>query len=196
MSNSIQVVDNFLPDEIFYPFASVCMRHQSYVPRDYSAFEKEADGSIDRFGEDLTPVDQKSFAEIILQCVLYARFATDITVHDIYLYYPLFFRKLEEYLNVKRWILMRINCTMGQPKPYVGAYHVDFDEKNLDIHDQTTTSIFYLNTNNGGTQFKDDKFVQSKKNRLVTFPTNTYHAGVWSTDAKLRYVLNMTYETK
>ena len=57
-------------------------------------------------------------------------------------------------------------------------------------------SILYLNSNNGGTQFKDDKFVQSKKNRLVTFPTDTYHAAVSSTDAKLRFVLNMNYETK
>ena len=92
---------------------------------------------------------------------------------------------------------MRINCTVGQVKQHIGKYHVDFDKDLLANHDQTTTSILYLNTNNGGTKFKEtDEFVQSKKNRLVSFPTNTYHAGVWSTDAKLRYVLNMTYETK
>ena len=67
----------------------------------------------------------------------------------------------------------------------------------------TKKSLWYNNSNivlkykNGGTKFKESgEFVQSKKNRLVKFPTPVCHAGVWATDAKLRYVLNMTYETK
>ena len=196
MTNSIQVIDNFLPDEIFYPFAKSCMCNYMYTPADFAGFHKEADGSIDTFGEDLTPVDQKSFAEVMLQSVIFVRDPTACRVHDLFLTYPLFFRKLEEYLNVKKWWLMRVNCTIGQLEPHTGAWHTDYNHENLDICEETTTSIFYLNTNNGGTKFKDGQFVESKKNRLVTFPTLTEHAGVWCTDAKLRYVLNMNYETK
>ena len=197
MSDSIHVVDNFLPDELFPAFADVCMTSPVYRPCDFASYHEEADGSIHRYGEDLTPVESKSFAEVIMQCIIFGKDPIITRVNDIYLAHPLFFKKLEEYLNVKRWWMIRVNCTIGQPKQHIGAFHVDFDENLLLNHDQTTTSILYLNTNNGGTKFKEtDEFVQSKKNRLVTFPTPTEHAGVWCTDAKLRYVLNMTYETK
>ena len=144
MSSSIQVVDNFLPDDIFHPFSLVCMTNQIYVPGDFSGFRSEADGSIDTFGEHLTPVEEKSFAEVVFQCMLYAKSPSHSRVHDIYLCYPLFFKKLEEYLNVKRWWSMRINCTVGQVKQHIGKYHVDFDKDLLANHDQTTTSILSL----------------------------------------------------
>jgi hypothetical protein len=168
-----------------------------YTPADFTGLQSEADGSIDTFGEDLTPVDKKSFSQVMFQSVMFARDPSRCRVHDFYLSCPLFFRKLEEYLNVKRWWLIRVNCTVGQLKQQTGAFHNDFDKYTLENYDETTTSILYLNTNNGGTKFRDsDEFVQSKKNRLVTFPTSTFHAGVMSTNAKLRFVLNMNYETK
>ena len=197
MSNSIQVVDNFLPDDLFYPFARSCMVSSIYGPADFTTVRSEADGSIDRFGEDLTPVEEKSFADTLFQSVIFSRDASQCKVNDFYLYYPLFFRKLEEMLNVKRWWVMRINCTIGQLEPYTGGFHRDFDEYTLDTYKDSTTSILYLNSNNGGTKFRDtDTFVESKRNRLVTFPTDTFHAAVSSTNAKLRFVLNMNYETK
>jgi len=195
--SSIEIIDNFLPDEIFYNFAEILMRNSIYQPLDYTGLVSEADGSIRTFGEELVPKNNKSFAEVMFQAVIYSTQVTSATVHDIYNGCPLFFKTIEEHLNVKRWILMRVNCTIGQEFPHTGVYHVDFDEKTQRNHYDTTTAILYLNTNNGGTKFKESgEFVQSKKNRLVKFPTPVSHAGVWATDAKLRYVLNMTYETK
>ena len=55
-------------------------------------------------------------------------------------------------------------------------------------------AILYLNTNNGGTKFEDGTFVKSKANRVAIFPQHIKHAGVWCTDRKLRYVLNLNYE--
>ena len=194
MTNDIQVVDNFLPDDVFIGFATMVMQSDIYQPCDYSTFFSESDGSISTFGENLTP--DKSLAELMFQAVIFGVTVSSATVHHLYLGSPVFFKKLEEHLNVKRWIVIRSNCTVGQAKPHTGTYHVDFFDRTLRNHDQTKTSILYLNTNNGGTKFRDSgQFVQSKKNRLVTFPTPTYHAGVWATDAKLRFVLNMTYET-
>ena len=38
-----------------------------------------------------------------------------------------------------------------------------------------TTSIFYVNSNNGYTNFEDGTKVESVANRMVTFPTNMKH---------------------
>ena len=197
MTDPIEVIDNFLPDDIFRQFATTCMNHEFYCPLPFTTLAEEDDGSISTFGEHLVPVTEKSFAETMFSCVLYATQVSSHTVHDVYNGCPHWFKTMEEYLNVKRWILLRINCTMGQPKQHIGTYHVDFDARTQRNYKETTTAILYLNTNNGGTKFRDSgKFVESKMNRLVKFPTPTFHAGVWATDAKLRFVLNMTYETK
>ena len=94
-------------------------------------------------------------------------------------------------LNLKQMIGMRVSCTMAAQKNYVGAFHVDLKEHPY-LH-QMKTAILYLNSNNGGTQIKDGEFIQSKVNRAVVFPCHQEHAGVWCTDKKLRFVLNMNY---
>ena len=71
-------------------------------------------------------------------------------------------------------------------------YHVDLKDVKSDI---MTTAIFYLNTNNGATEFKSGEGVDSIKNRLVVFPKNTYHRAVNQTDTDKRIVLNFNYIT-
>ena len=61
---------------------------------------------------------------------------------------------------------------------------------------QWTTSIFYVNTNNGYTKFEDGTKVESVANRMVTFPTNMKHTGTSCTDEKMRIVINFTYFEK
>ena len=58
---------------------------------------------------------------------------------------------------------------------------------------QWTTSIFYVNTNNGYTKFKDGTIVESVANRLVSFPANMKHTGTSCTDEKIRIVINFNY---
>ena len=55
------------------------------------------------------------------------------------------------------------------------------------------TSIYYLNTCNGGTIFKDGTKVDNVANRLVTFPATMEHAGMKATDVKARFVLNINW---
>ena len=55
------------------------------------------------------------------------------------------------------------------------------------------TSVFYINTNNGGQFFKMGK---SKANRLVEFDSHQNHAGVDCTDQKIRVVINFNYTKK
>ena len=55
------------------------------------------------------------------------------------------------------------------------------------------TSVFYVNTNNGGTIFQNGKKTKSKANRLVEFDSHQKHAAVDCTDQKVRVVINFNY---
>ena len=102
-------------------------------------------------------------------------------------YLPYFYPLLNEMVS---GFLLRVslNLTFATPNPYISDYHADNHAQN------SFTNIFYLNSNNGGTKFKDSgEIVQSKRNRLVMFPSFRKHAAVNTTDTKLRWVLNINY---
>ncbi len=87
-------------------------------------------------------------------------------------------------------ILIRIKANLRTPAPQkdmIVDYHSDYDLK-------SETAIFYVNTNNGYTIFKDSqKKVESVENRLVVFPTELEHSGVSCTDTKQRVVINFNF---
>ena len=58
---------------------------------------------------------------------------------------------------------------------------------------QWSTSILYMNTNNGYTKFEDGTKVESVANRIVTFPANMKHTGTSCTDQKRRIVINFNW---
>ena len=58
---------------------------------------------------------------------------------------------------------------------------------------ECTTAIYYVNTNNGYTEFEDGSRVESIENRLVTFPSYMKHTGTTCTDQKRRIVINFNY---
>ena len=62
-----------------------------------------------------------------------------------------------------------------------------------DMEYDGTTAIFYLNSNNGYTVFKDGEKVESVANRIVKFPTLKEHSGVSCSDSKRRAVINFNY---
>jgi len=64
--------------------------------------------------------------------------------------------------------------------------HTDFQFK-------CTTSIFYLNTNNGITKFGDGRICESVANRLLTFETTMPHCSTSCTDVSVRYNINFNY---
>ena len=72
-------------------------------------------------------------------------------------------------------------------------FHVDMDILSDEKLKHWTTSIFYMNTNNGYTKFEDGTKVESVANRLVSFPANKKHTGTSCTDEKIRVVLNFNY---
>ena len=85
-------------------------------------------------------------------------------------------------------ILVRVKGNLNTRTPEVVQrdWHIDYDYGNK-------TAIYYINTCDGYTQFMHGEQVQSKSNRLVTFPSYLKHAGTTCTDQKRRVVLNLNY---
>ena len=55
------------------------------------------------------------------------------------------------------------------------------------------TSTYYINTNNGWTEFEDGGKVESVANRMLVFDSNLVHGGVSCTDEKTRILINFNY---
>ena len=97
---------------------------------------------------------------------------------------------LFEQLDAHSVLKFKVNCNYKTHEQHVGNFHTDFlKEEGQDI----TTSIFYINTNNGGTKFEDGTIVNSVANRLITFDYLTEHAAVSCTDEDRRIVVNINY---
>ena len=81
----------------------------------------------------------------------------------------------------------KAHLLLKQETPSISAYHTDFDNKKM------TTAIFYLNTNNGSTEFKNGDVINCMRNRLIMFPTNTSHRAIGQTDEPTRIVFNFNF---
>ena len=97
---------------------------------------------------------------------------------------------------------VKANLLTRTPKIIENTFHTDFDMIGSTEHmfsgdnvKQISTSILYVNTNNGYTKFEDGTKVESVANRLVTFAANMKHKGTSCTDEKIRVVINFNYFT-
>ena len=81
---------------------------------------------------------------------------------------------------------VKANLTLKTSTPEKSLFHSDYKDMK--------TAIFYINTNNGYTEFKNGVIVNSVANRLCNFDSNLEHQGVTCTDEKRRVVINFNYE--
>ena len=88
---------------------------------------------------------------------------------------------------------VKANLLTRTPQIVENRFHTDNPEISGVI--PYTTSIFYLNTNNGYTEFEDGTKVESVANRFVSFPMDMKHRGTSCTDVKTRVVINFNYLT-
>jgi len=82
----------------------------------------------------------------------------------------------------------KINLTPKTNTVYEHGFHTDIKEPDV------LTAIYYLNTNNGYTAFRDGSKIESIANRMVIFDGSTEHSGTTCTDADSRLVLNINYK--
>ena len=95
---------------------------------------------------------------------------------------------IRQKLNVTK--LHRIKANL-RPRSFFnrsgGGYHID-------PYDCSNTSIYYINTNNGYTEFKNNGKVKSVENRMVVFPSHLEHQGYTCSDKLKRVVINFNYD--
>lgn len=103
-------------------------------------------------------------------------------------YFPVLFPILEK-LPIKALWRIKSNLIPRQDQHVVHGYHTDTPSEDF----KSTTSIFYVNTNNGHTVFADGTKVESVANRLVSFDSQKSHSGSTCTDSKSRVVININY---
>ena len=64
----------------------------------------------------------------------------------------------------------------------------------LFVTDICNIAIFYVNSNDGFTEFETGEKIKSMENRLLMFDNKLKHFGTTSTNSKTRIVLNLCYE--
>ena len=92
--------------------------------------------------------------------------------------------------KLKSKILIRVKANLLTQTSNIieNKFHIDRSP-----YERQCTSILYMNTNNGYTKFEDGTIVNSKANRVVTFPSGMNHLGTTCTDQKIRVVINFNY---
>ena len=91
------------------------------------------------------------------------------------------------HINFISWKRIKANLNPRNSSIIKHGFHQDHHSQDLKV------SIFYLNTNNGYTEFADGTRIESIANRLVTFPGNLRHTGTTCTDQPFRMVINFNY---
>ena len=107
-----------------------------------------------------------------------------------------FMNELAPIMNkINPFSVMRVkaNLLTRTPENVENRFHVDINPMEEERLKLWTTSIFYVNTNNGYTKFENGTKVESVANRMVTFPANMKHSGASCTDTRIRVIINFNY---
>ena len=162
------VIDNFLSDDIFNPLNDYLNdAHTPWFYKNKTTDYKEKDISWfgNTFYEFFKPVNFK-FDEFIPPILL----------------------------KLKVRSLLRVQCNLTlkseSTKLSYTNWHVDYP------YEDSKTAILYMNTNNGCTILKNDNKeyeINSVRNRILIFPTNTSHRIKLHNDTEKRIVINFNY---
>tara|TARA_B100000287_G_C20219991_1_gene617616 strand:+ start:69 stop:563 length:495 start_codon:yes stop_codon:yes gene_type:complete len=93
-------------------------------------------------------------------------------------------------MDVRSLLRIKSNLRFKTSSKLSTNFHTDFS---VPRYDGLTTSIYYINTNNGYTEFEDSTKIESVANRLISFPYDLKHRGVTCTDEPFRMVINFNY---
>ena len=104
-----------------------------------------------------------------------------------------FFNNILKKVGSKEIFRIKANLLTRTPEIVPNRFHTDI-QGNWGVIPYIT-SILYMNTNNGYTEFEDGTKVESIENRWVSFPEDTKHRGTSCTDERVRVVINFNYLT-
>tara|TARA_B100000287_G_C20467580_1_gene715893 strand:- start:209 stop:700 length:492 start_codon:yes stop_codon:yes gene_type:complete len=162
----MKIIDNFLSEEYFRPIQSLMMGED--FPWYFNNYTVSPGGSGYQFTHTfLSGTGNGSYSDFspMLQPIV-------------------------DKLKVKRLIRIKANLN---PQTFIfnrsTGWHVDYPRP-LPEH---KSAIYYVNTNNGYTQFKWRKKVKSVENRIVIADVTREHSGFTCTDKKSRVIINFNY---
>ena len=172
MNNKIEVIDNFLPD---YYFKQLQFRllgeHMPWFHNEYILDGHKGKNKTSQFTHVFYHVRPEYNGET--DCYSLVRDPLNL---------------IRQKLSVNK--LHRIKANL-RPRSFFnrsgGGYHID-------ECDCSYTSIYYINTNNGYTKFKNGTKVMSVENRMVIFPSHLMHQGYTCSDKLKRVVVNFNFD--
>ena len=166
----IHVVDDFIPEHKFKDLEFMMMSH---------AFEWYwSDGQA-----EIPQTDRFMFNHLFYKCG--TKFGDDYIGSGPNSNHYDLIKPCIRQLRSKTIRRIKANLTTKTTSHEEGGYHTDYSD--------ITTAVYYINTNNGYTQFKDGTKVESVANRAVIFDSNLEHQGVSCTDEKRRVVINFNF---
>jgi len=180
----VEIVDNFLSEKEFTNIQEVMLG--SYFPWYYNSSTSYLGGESHDWIEPQQEFDLYDFQFIHNFYLLNNLYGyQDICSPYTELIHPIL-KKLNSFSLLRAKANLRTIYKENQDNHPI-YYHRDYD---IDC----TTAIFYINTNNGYTIFKDTKQkVECVANRMIKFDGKLEHAGISSTDKKQRIVINFNY---
>ena len=172
MKNEVEVIDNFLPDYYFKQLQTTMLGKQFWwFHNEFIINEHDGKNKTFQFVNVLYDTGPEYHGET---------YTYDIIRDQLNIIGPK--------LNITR--LCRIKANL-RPRSFFnrsgGGYHTDG-------YDCSHTSIYYINTNNGYTKFKNKGKVKSVENRMVVFPSHLEHQGYTCSDKLKRVVINFNYD--
>ena len=169
----IEIIDNFLPDYYFKQLQSRLLgEYMPWFHNEYIIDEHIGKNKTSQFVHTLYDIRPEYNGET--DCYSLIRDPLNL---------------IRQKLNVTK--LYRIKANL-RPKSFFnrsgGGYHTDG-------FDCSHTSIYYINTNNGYTKFKNGPKIKSVENRMVVFSSNSEHQGYTCSDKLKRVVINFNYDS-
>ena len=169
----IEIIDNFMPKKVFEEFQSLIKEIPWYTSVVLN--ENATCDLIDNF-----MLTHNFYAQYKPQSQFFSSHIATLLSH----------------MQVRSLIRVRANLTARTEKIIKHGFHIDY-EAVVDGEVQEThncfTSILYLNTNDGYTEFENGTKIESIENRLITFPLSYRHTGTTCTNYPFRSVINFNY---
>ena len=95
-------------------------------------------------------------------------------------------------INIGAFRRVKANLQVAQKDVIYGGFHYDLTEKGI-VDKNLFIAIYYVNSNNGYTEFEDGTKIDSIADRLVIFKNDIKHRGVSQTNTKQRIVINFNF---
>ena len=206
--SDIKIEDDYLPSyelkkvqELFSPFPSSDKKSFPPIPWELGIIQNQDPHFVSPDGNEtienpyFSPDDKGSYDNYQLCHHIYHGTSPSIGIDPLvtpsaHVIIPIFFSKIDAIgiLRIKANLLMRTSEIIPH------SFHTDYEcNMGSNRYDKATTSIFYLNTNDGYTEFEDGTRIESVANRLVTFPNHMKHRGTTCTNKPFRMVINFNY---